>query len=98
MTPQIERNDVEAVGEALGKLLEVTPVAGDPVQADECGTARVPPLVAGEAQLVAVAIGPETSSSRRVSASLTRLQTTTPVLSIRNVPRTAAPLVSSKTP
>ncbi len=95
---QVERDDVEAVGQALGELLEVPPVAGDAMQADERRPARVAPLVAREAQVVVVASGPETSSSRRVSPSLTRLQTTTPFLSIRNVPRTGAPRVSSKTP
>ena len=32
---QVERDDVEAIGQALGELLEVTAVAGDAVQADE---------------------------------------------------------------
>ena len=95
---QVERDDVEAIGQALRQLLEVAAVAADAVQADERRQARVAPLVPGEAQVGEEASGPETSSLRRVSASLTRLQTTTPSLSIRNVPRTAAPLDSSKTP
>ena len=95
---QVERDDVEAVGQALCQLLEVPAVTGDAVQTDERRQARVAPLVAGEAQEGEEASGPVTSSSRRVSASLTRLQTTTPSLSIRNVPRTAAPVDSSKTP
>ena len=95
---QVEGDDVEAVRQALRELLEVPPVARDAVQADERRQALVAPLVPGEAQVVVGASGPETSSVRRVSASLTRLQTTTPVLSIRKVPRTAAPRVSSKTP
>ena len=54
MTAQVERDDVEAIGQPLRKLFEVTPVAGDAVQADECRQALVAPLVAGEAQVVAV--------------------------------------------
>ena len=95
---QVERDDAEAIGQAFGQPLEVPAVAGDAVQADERRQARIAPLVAGEAQVGDDARGAETRSRRRVSASLTRLQTTIPSLSIRNVPRTAAPLDSSKTP
>ena len=37
MAAQVERDDVEALGEALGELGEVPAVARDPVQADERG-------------------------------------------------------------
>ena len=70
-----------------------------PCRQTSAGRRVVAPLVPGEAQVV---VGGERARDelgpRRVSASLTRLQTTIPVLSIRKVPRTGAPRVSSKTP
>ena len=98
MAAQVERDDVEALGEALGERAEVPAVARDAVQANERGQTLVAPLVAGEGHSAAAASGAEVSSLRRVPASFTRLQTTTPSLSIRNVPRTGAPAFSSKTP
>ncbi len=98
VSAQVEGDDVETARQTIRELLEVPPVARDAVQADQRRQTLVAPLVPGEAQVVVGVSGPETSSVRRVSASLTRLQTTTPVLSIRKVPRTEAPRVSSKTP
>ena len=63
---QVERDDVEAVGQPLGELREVAAVARDAVQADERRRGLVAPLVAGEAHAEAES-GPLTSSSRRVS-------------------------------
>ena len=97
MPAQVERDHVKAVGELLGEPGKVAAVARHPVQADERGRAGIAPLVARERHVEA-ASGPLTSSSRRWSGRLTSVQTTTPVLSIRKVPRTGAPRSSLKTP
>jgi hypothetical protein len=98
---EVGRDHVEAAGQPLRQPREVPAVARHAVQADERRCARLAPLVEGDHPdnyPDPAPSGPETSSVRRVSASATRLQTIRPDLSIRNVPRTGVPRVSSKTP
>ena len=95
---KVESDDVEARGEPFGELREMAAVARDPVQAGDDRRAALAPLVAVQDHEPAGASGADASSVRRVSASLTSDQTTTPCLSIRKVPRIAAPVDSSKTP
>ncbi len=98
VSAQVERDHVPVAGETSGELREVQAVARDAVQADERRQALVPPSVAGEAHSAVTASGAEATSVLRSLSLFTRLQTTMPSLSIRNVPRTGAPLLSSKTP
>ncbi len=97
MPALVECDDVEAARETLGQPGEVAAVARNPVQADEDRRAALAPLVRRD-HSTETASGADVSSVRRVSASLTSDQTTVPSLSIRKVPRTAAPFFSSKTP
>ena len=91
MPAEVESDDVEASGEPFGELREMAAVARDPVQAGDDRRAALAPFVAVQGHEPAGASGADASSVRRVSASLTSDQTTTPCLSIRKVPRIAAP-------
>src|SRR5438093_10972301 len=105
MPDQIGREDLKRRREPLGERGEMAPVARDAMQTDDARCSRISPFADGETLPVAAthglasaAAGPPTSSSRRVPGSLTSDQITVPFLSIRNVPRTGAPVFSLNTP
>ena len=96
VTPQVRCQHAPA--QALGQGRKEAAVPSDPVQADQRRRRRRPAeLVDGERHSAGTDSGPDTSSSRRVSASFTSFQTTVPLLSIRNVPRIGVPRSSSNT-
>lgn len=105
MSDQIGREDLTAPREPLREPGEMTSVARDAMQTDDARRSRIAPFTDGEALplaathgFVSAAAGPSTISSRRVPGSLTSDQITVPSLSIRNVPRTGAPVFSLNTP